>query len=494
MKDIVIQLLMLFLVSSCGNKNNEQWWPQYRGPESSGVASEKAKPPIKFDDQNLKWEADLPVGFSSPVIWDNKIFLTGFIEDRMELTTLCLSRIDGKILWQRSFSPDTLEKYHSISSPAQSTPATDGERVITYFGSCGLLCYDMDGELKWKYTKPAAKFIYGNAVSPIITGNKIILLNDEGKDRYLLAIDKSTGREIWKKDFEPDTLIDWGGNATPLIYRDIIIVHRVGEVAAYSVNDGSDLWSYKILTEASGSPIMAEDKVLVNCWYNLSDDTERPEVPDFNEMLQKYDSSKNGKISKRELPKDLMLLQRLEMKEIKNTSLSAREVFGDIDENGDKEIDKREWNLVIDFIKIFSKPSGLIAIKADSKGELNDSSVIWMITKNIAEVPSPIFYKNRAYMIKDGGFITCVDPDNGNVLYQTRIGNPGPYLASPVAANGLLYIFGYNGKLKILKAGDEFKIVGEHDFKENIGASPAIIGNTIYIRTSRGLMAYSDRK
>jgi outer membrane protein assembly factor BamB len=494
MKDTVIQLLMLFLVSSCGNRNNELWWPQFRGPESSGVASENAKPPVKFDGKNLIWETDLPVGYSSPVIWDNKIFLTGFIKDRMELSTLCLSRIDGKILWQRSFSPDTLEKYHSISSPAQSTPATDGERVITYFGSCGLLCYDMDGELKWKYTKPVAKFIYGNAASPVIAGNKIILLNDEGEGRYLLAIDKITGSEIWKRDLELDTLFGWGGNATPLIYKDNIIIHRVGEVAAFSVNDGSYLWRYKTLTEASGSPVMAEDIVLINCWFNLSDDSERPEIPNFNEMLQKYDSSKNGKISKQELPGDLMLTQRTEMKGIERTSTSAKEAFGRIDENGDKQIDEREWVLIIDYLKSFTKPSGFIAIKADSKGELNDSSVIWMITKNIAEVPSPIFYKNRAYMIKDGGFITCVDPDNGNVLYQTRIGNPGPYLASPIAANGRLYIFGYNGKLKILKAGDEFEIVGEHDFKENIGASPAIIGNTIYIRTSRGLMAYSDRK
>jgi outer membrane protein assembly factor BamB len=492
MKDIVVKLVIIFLITSCGTKKEAQWWPQFRGPESSGVASEKAKPPVRFDDKNLLWKSDLPVGFSSPVIWDNKIFLTGFIEDKKELTTLCLNRTDGTILWKRSFTPDTLEKYHSISNPAQSTPVTDGERVITYFGSCGLICYDMAGDLKWKYLKPVPKFVYGNAASPVIAGDKIILLNDEGEERYLMAIDKFTGREIWKKDFVPDTLIDWGGNSTPLIYRDNIIIHRVGEVAAYSVNDGSYLWSYKTLTEASGSPVMADDKVLINCWYNLNDDTERPEIPDFDQMLLKYDSSKNGTISKQELPVDLMLLQRLEMKEIKNTSLTVREVFGGIDENLDKEIDKREWGLVIDFIKTFSKPSGLIAIKADSRGELSDSSVLWMITKNIAEVPSPIFYKNRAYMIKDGGFITCVDPEKGTVLYQTRIGNPGPYLASPVAANGLLYIFGYNGKLKILKAGDEFKVIGEHDFKSNIGATPAIIGNTIYIRTNHALIAYSE--
>jgi outer membrane protein assembly factor BamB len=491
MKDIVVYILLLFFLSSCANNKNEQWWPQFRGPEGSGIASENAQPPIKFEDKNLKWKINLPVGFSSPVIWDTKIFLTGFIDDKKELTTICLNRTDGKIIWQKSFSPDTLEKYHTISNPAQNTPVTDGERVIIYFGSCGLICYDMQGEFIWKYSMPTAKFKYGNASSPVIAKDKLIIIKDEGNDRYLLAVDKTTGREIWKQGFQPDTIVGGGGNATPLIYKDIIIVHRVGGVEAYSINDGSNLWGCKILTEASGSPIMAGNKVLVNCWYNLSDDTERPEVPDFDVMLQKYDTDKNGKINKTEFPEDLMLFQRPEMKEIEKTSATVKSFFESIDENGNKEIDEREWTLITDWVKTFSKPSGLVAINSDSRGQLSDSAILWRITKNISEVPSPIYYRKRAYMIKDGGFITCINPETGNVLYQSRIGNPGPYLASPVAANGFLYIFGYNGKLKILKAGDKLNIVGEHDFKDVIGASPAIIGNTIYIRTNSGLMAYS---
>ena len=491
MKKIIVISLTLLFIFSCTNKKNEKWWPQFRGPEGSGVASDNARPPVKFEDKNLKWKTDLPIGFSSPVIWDNKIFLTGFIEDKKELTILCLNRIDGKILWQKSFTPDTLEKYSSISNPAQNTPVTDGERVITYFGSCGLICYDMQGEFLWKFSKPTTKFRFGNATSPVIAGGKVILIKDEGENRYLLALDKTTGKEIWKKGFQLDKLIDWGGNATPCIYKDIIIVHRVGEVAAYSVNDGSYIWGYKILTEASGSPVMAENKVLINCWYNISDDADRPKVPDFDGLLQKYDSDKNGKINKTEFPEDMMLFQRPGMKEIENTSLQIKSFFDDLDGNHNKEIDKEEWSQVTDWIKTFSKPSGLIAINSNSSGQLSDSAILWRVTKNLSEVPSPIYYRKRAYMIKDGGFITCLNPENGNVLFQSRIGNPGPYLASPVAANGLLYIFGYNGKLKILKAGDELNIVGEHDFKDKIGASPAIIGNTIYIRTNSGLLAYS---
>jgi outer membrane protein assembly factor BamB len=493
MKTISVLLFTLLFASSCTKQKTEQWWPQFRGPDGSGVASQNARPPVKFENENLLWKTDLPPGFSSPVVWDDKVILTGFVEDKMELSTICLNRKDGKILWQRSVFPDSLEQHHSISNPAQNTVATDGERVVAYFGSCGLICYDMNGEEQWKYPKPCPTYQYGNATSPVIEGNKLILIDDEGDDRYLLALDKTNGKEIWKTSFRLDTLSGQGGQATPCIYKDIIIVHRIGEVAAYSIKNGSYLWGYKILTEASGSPVMAGNKVLVNCWYNFSEESDRPGLPDYEILLQKYDSDKNGKISKNEFPVDMMFFQRPEITDIEKTSVPVRSFFDYFDENGDKEVDKKEWETTTNFIKTtFWKPSGLIAINSESRGQLNDSSILWRVSKHLSEVPSPIYYKGRAYMIKDGGFLTCINPETGKVLYQDRIGNPGPYLASPVASNGLLYLFGFNGKLTVVKAGDKLIIVTKHDFKENIAATPAIIGKILYIRTKTGLMAYSD--
>jgi len=289
-----------------------------------------------------------------------------FYLQKQDLLTICLNRKDGKILWQKSIFPDTLETHISISNPATNTVVTDGGRVIVYFASCGLICYNIDGEEQWKYQKPQTKNTYGNGTSPVISGDKLIYLNDEGKERYLLALDKTNGKEIWKTAFQIDSLYGGqGGHATPCIYNDIIIVHTVGEVTAYSINP-------------------------------------------------------------------------------------------------------------------------------ESKGQLTDSAILWSVIKNTAEVPSPIYYRERVYMIKDGGFITCINPVTGNIIYQTRIGNPGAYFATPVAANGLIYLLGYNGKLTIIKAGDELKIIAQHDFRDNIAATPAIIGNSIYIRTKTGLLAFSD--
>ena len=493
MKTAIYFFLSILLSSSCVNKNREQWWPQFRGPDGSGVASENARPPVAFEDKNLVWKTDLPEGFSSPVVWDDKIFLTGSVEDKNELLTICLNRKDGKIVWKQSIFPDTLERHHSISNPAANTVTTDGERVITYFASCGLICYNMEGELQWKYSKPPVKYTFGNGTSPVISGDKLILTDDEGNDRYLLALDKTSGKEIWKTPFLIDTLYGYqGGHATPCIYKDIIIVHKIGGVAAYSINGGSYLWEYKMLTAAAGSPVMAGNKVIVNCWYNLGDDAERQKWLDFDELLQKYDSGKNGEISKSELPDDLMLFQRSEIREIEKTSVSIKDIFESIDVNSDLEINRKEWEALTEELNSFIKPSGLISINSESRGQLTDSSILWSIMKNTSEVPSPIYYRERAYMIKDGGFLTCINPETGNILYQARIGNPGGYFASPVAANGFLYLFGYNGKLTIIKAGDELKIIARHDFRDNIAATPAIIGNSIYIRTKTGLLAYSD--
>jgi outer membrane protein assembly factor BamB len=486
-------LIIILLIYSCGQQTGDKIWPQFRGINSSGVSAENASAPVKFEDNNLDWKTDLVSGVSSPVIWEKKIFLTGYIEDNKELQTICINRKNGKILWQSSVFPDTIEKHHSISSPAQSTVVTDGERIISYFGSCGLICYDMMGNMQWKYSIPCNRAQYGSATSPVIAEDKLILIYDIGRTRYLLALDKFTGIELWKTGFQTFNLPNLGGDATPVIHNDIIVVHRVGELAGYSVSDGSQIWRYRLLTQGSSTPIVADNNIVAACWSNSTEEDQRAQLPDFSELLQAHDLDKNRKISRSEFPSDLILYARPEIMDLESSTNYVRWYFSSIDKNRDREIEQQEWVTSIDSIKnTYYKEAGLIAVNSDSKGPLADSLIIWRVPESVPEVPSPIFYQGRIYMIKDGGIITCVDPETGRVVYKTRLGNPGSYLASPVAANGNLYIFGYNGKLKIIKAGDEFNIVAEHDFKDNIGATPAIVGNSIYIRTRNALLSYSD--
>ena len=304
---------MILLVCSCGKQTSDQNWPQFSGMNSSVVSSDDSEAPVRFENDNLLWKIDLISGVSSPVIWNNKLFLTGYIEDKKELSTICINRKNGKIIWQASLFPDSIEKFHTISSPAQSTVVTDGKRIITYFGSCGLICYDMAGKMLWKYSMPCNRAQYGSATSPVIAGDKLILINDIGRNRYLLALDKYTGKIIWKIGFQTFNIPNLGGDATPVIYKDIIIVHRVGEVAAYSVTDGSRLWNYQLLTQGTSTPIIVDNKIVAACWSNSTEEQQRVQLPDFDNLLQKNDSDKNKKISRKEFPSDLMLYTRPEI-------------------------------------------------------------------------------------------------------------------------------------------------------------------------------------
>jgi outer membrane protein assembly factor BamB len=486
-------VLLVVLPTICNSQVLDQNWPQFRGNNGSGIAAESAKPPIIFDKKYLDWRIELPQGVSSPVIWKDKLFITGFNESLKELHTMCINHKNGKILWDNTVKPDTIEEVAQISSPAQSTVVTNGEKVVAHFGSCGFFCYDMQGKLLWKYRLPCNRNIFGSATSPVIYGDKLIYLNDLGKP-YLMAISLSDGNVAWKISLKSYSIPTPGGHSMPCIYKDMIYIHRVGEISCFSVKDGSQSWFFSLITSGVSSPIIADNKVITACWYNFSEENQRGKLPDFNVLVKSYDKNQNGTISSVELPDDMILYTRPEIPDLPNTTGTVKSTFWVFDSSKDGEISLEEWNTGLDLLnKMYFKPAGLIALNSQGIGNLTDEKVLWRVIDNIPEVPTPIYYKNRLFMVKDGGILTCVNSESGNVLYTTRIGNPGPYVASPVAANGFIYIAGYNGKMKILKAGDKFELAGEYDFKDKIAATPAIIGNTIFIRTKTQLLSYSNK-
>ena len=173
-------------------------WPQFRGPNSSGIGD--GKPPVEFGpSQNVLWKTAVGSGLSSPVIAKGRVFLTEFDPPTKQLATLCIDQRTGKVLWRRTVAPAEIEKVHEMSSPAAPTPATDGERVYVYFGSYGLVSYDFDGKLLWERRLPLPENIYGAVASPIVAGD-LLVLNHQGKDAYLLAVNRRDGKTVWKTD------------------------------------------------------------------------------------------------------------------------------------------------------------------------------------------------------------------------------------------------------------------------------------------------------
>ncbi len=489
---LLILLLIAFLTNVQNLNAQETNWPQFRGPKSSGHADKNCNPPVEFGtDNNLLWKVELPEGHSSPCIWGNNIFLTGFIKDKSELQTICVDRNSGNIKWRQSVLPDSIQKYHSISNAAVATPTTDGERVYVYFGSYGLLCYNFKGNLVWEKQMQITNIKYGASSSPIIAGDKIIISFDFHENGYIQALDKVTGEEVWKVVL-PNVYknhYNTTSYSTPIVMKDQVVIHRVEEISGYSIRNGSRLWWLPTPTSGISTPVFSQNTLYIGTWQPFGERTSVGDLPDFDTMVTKNDKNGNKLITKDEIPDKMLVFGRPGMDD---QSMYVKKSFGFFDKNKDKAIDKGEWEKTCEWIVSFYGESGLMALQPSGTGEIPISQILWKILGKVPEVPSPVFCKNCVYMIKNGGDITCVDAVNGKVFYCERLGASGAYIASPVVASGNIYIPSGNGVVTVIKAGNKLEILAQNDLDEKIYASPAIIENVIYVRTAGNLYAFEE--
>jgi hypothetical protein len=210
-------------------------WNQFRGPNGQGVA-EDARPPVTFSPQkNVIWKAGVGQGHSSPVLWENRIFVTTF-HDR-ELETVCLDRETGREIWRKAVTVERLQKAHEMSNAAASTPAVDKDRLYVYFGSYGVVCYDHDGKQLWQRNLPPAKNHYGGATSPILhDGHLILLLDADDGSSQLIALKQASGVTAWETP-RPLFTAGWttpmvwsNAHATKLLRSDRVVSrHTCGE-------------------------------------------------------------------------------------------------------------------------------------------------------------------------------------------------------------------------------------------------------------------------
>jgi outer membrane protein assembly factor BamB len=166
----------------------------------------------------------LPSGHSSPAIWGARVFLTAYDTERRKLQVLALSRKTGELLWQRDIEAEQIEKVHKVSSPATATPVVDGERVYAYFGSYGLVSFDLNGNRQWEVRIPVAETLDGSGTSPILAGELLILNRDEFKEPFLLAVDRKSGKTVWKHPHQPAQ--GSMSQATPVLLQQQIVLHR----------------------------------------------------------------------------------------------------------------------------------------------------------------------------------------------------------------------------------------------------------------------------
>ena len=283
----------VFLLGRVEARAGEGDWPQWRGPLGTGVAP-NADPPMEWSEtKNVRWKVALPgKGHSTPIVWGDRIFLTTAVPygealppkhstapgthdgvpvtQRHEFVVLAVNRRDGKILWKKTVHKKLPhEGGHYTGSLASNSAVTDGEHVFAYFGSHGLYCLDMQGELKWQkqFGEMLTKHGHGESASPVLHGGHVFVNWDHDGPCFVAAFDKRTGQQVWKVDRDEET--SW---SSPIIIendgRAMLIVAGTNRVRAYDPATGKVIWECGGLSSnIVATPVAADGMLFAGSSY-----------------------------------------------------------------------------------------------------------------------------------------------------------------------------------------------------------------------------------
>ena len=466
-------------------------WHQFRGQNSSGIGS--GSPPVHFGpEENVIWSTEVAPGHSSPCIDGKRLFLTSFNAENSTVSVDCFDRMSGEHLWSTPFHVEALEKGHPSFNPASSSPCCDAENVIAYFGSYGLVCLDHEGKLIWEQRLPTAKSFGGNATSPMLHEDRVILYRGNYVDHYIVCFDKSSGRELWKVQQTEKFTGEMACTACPIIHDNKVICHSARSVQAFDIESGDRLWIAQCATTATSTPVIVGEEVFVSTWNKLGEPDLRPPFPDFETLTQQNDQDASGTINRNEFPK-LWIFHRPEG--IEAPMNGAPVSFNHCDKNKNGEIQQDEWKRAIEELENFRdgyETHGLLAIPIQSEGHIGADRVRVLTTRGIPEVPSPVAMGNTIYLIKNGGQLSCVDVESGEIIQRMRTQGGGTHYASPLIANDHLYCFAGDGRVSVMKITDRPTIVSVNEMEENVYATPAIVDSVIYLRTHSKLFAFGE--
>jgi outer membrane protein assembly factor BamB len=445
-------------------------WPQFRG--SMGASVGTGEPPVTFGPTtNILWQVPVASGDSSPIIWGERLFLTALNGDKLE--TDCYDRSKGTLLWRKPAPATRLEPAHRLSSPATPTPATDGERLYVYFGSYGVLAYDFAGNEIWRRELPAPVVEFGTSASPILAGELLILARDQDTDSHLLALDRKTGKTVWRVE-RPEFRRSF---ATPFLWRhdgvEELIVPGSIWLKSYNPATGTENWTVSGTSRVATSSPTAGDGLLFSASWNVGGDADdRVSMEPFPDAAGKYDANHDGKLTPQELP-DGPVKQR----------------FTQMDLDKDGIVTSDEWEAMR---QMFARAgNAVLAIRPGGHGDITKSHVAWRVTRSLPYVSSPLYYQARVFTMKNGGLASCYEATTGKPFYQDqRVGVPGDYYASAVGAGGRIYLASQSGTILVLRSGESLEVLAKNSLGEEIFATPAIVDGTVFVRSATKLTAF----
>ena len=403
-------------------------WPQWRGPDGSGV-SLTANPPLEWSEtKNIKWKVEIPGrGHATPVVWGDRLFVLTAVPAAAQgeaqhaprgglnprgvhrFVVMALDRRTGRTVWERvATEQEPHEAGHTDNSSwASSSPITDGESVFAYFESFGLYAYDMNGNLRWSKDLGDKRMRnqFGEGSTPALYGNTIVIVWDHlNGQSFVTALDKRDGRELWRVPH--DEIDTW---ATPLVLdlngRPQVIVPAMRRNRAYDLATGAVVWESDGLTmNPIPSPIHSDGIVYLMSGFQGND-------------------------------------------------LKAIRV-------------------------------------ADARGNIDGTPhVVWTFDRDTPYVPSPILVSGILYFVKtNSGILSAFEAKTGKALYQNRRldGVPNVF-ASPVSAQGRIYFAGREGTTVVIKAGPTYEVLAKNALDDGFDASPVIVDNELFLRGQKFL-------
>ena len=411
-----------------------QFWASWRGPLNSGM-SPTANPPLAWSEsENIRWKVEIPGrGFASPIVWDDRIFVTTAVPAAVTGNTqhdprggeafrglhrfviMAIDRETGHTIWEQiAHEQEPHEAGHPTNSTwASSSPVTDGKRVYAYFESFGLYAYDMESNLIWEkdFGNKRMRNEFGEGSTPALFDNTLVIVWDHlHGDSSVIAVDARNGKQLWQ--VPRDEIDTW---ATPIILdvngRTQVIVPAMERVRSYDLENGSIIWESDGLTmNAIPSPVYENGLVFLMSGFRGND-----------------------------------------LKAIRVAGAS-----GNID---------------------------------------GTDAIVWTLDRDTPYVPSPVLIDGILYFLKtNSGVLSAVDAATGAPHYRNqRLTGLSTVFSSPVAGAGRVYFTGRDGTTVVVRSGAEFEVLATNKLDDSFDASPALAGNDIYLRGTQYLYAISEQ-
>ena len=463
-------------------------WPQFRGPNCSGVSTSTAPLPVEFSaTEQVRWSAPLPDGIGSPVVAAGRVFTSGW-------SMKAPSRSTGStpipaIRCGNGPGDRPAAGVHHTNCHASSTPAADAERVYFYFSSLGLLCVDAaTGEDVWRAELPPPFFIFkwGAGMSPILYGDLVIFCQDDDLSPALYAFHKETGDLVWR-DERTDMCVNYSHpviNTTP--DGDELVVAGTGLLIGYDLATGHRKWEARTLLRNIKTTPVAHDGVIYISVQSRGI---------ANQWIQSIDrwetGNKDGRVTKDEI-------QAFFGETPVPEAFYAR-TFDRGDINGDGALSGEELDIAFlppgnaagaSYDSEDAEDEFIIAVRGGGAGDVTETHVLWKHpTQHTDHIVSPLVHDGRMLLIKAGGIATCFETDGGAPLWgPKRINNASEYFASPVVGDGKVYIAAENGMIIVLQDGPELEILAVNDMGAPVLGTPAISDGRLFVRSREALI------